>query len=839
MDFYQKHSSAILEEFSTTENGLSEKEAGRRLAHYGPNVIEVVRKPLWRIIIEPFANMFMVVLIVAAVFSILHGAALDAVIIGVIMAISAAIYYVQYFSTEKILRDLRDQSIEQAKVLRGGKQRAISATDLVMGDIIVVNEGQKIPADARVLSAEGVRVDESLLTGESEPVSKQPQPLKGQKPAYEQSNILFQGSFVVSGEATAAVVRTGNQTEFGRIAALSTRTDIESPVQKKIDALLTQIIIMVVIVSIIVFILSMQRGIEVGEAIRFILTLAVSAVPEGLPVAITVILVLGMRRLAKQKALIRNMAAIETLGVVTTVATDKTGTLTKNILTVQKTWQLPHANDALNEILPYTVNQTKGRLHDPLDIAFAVHAKSTKRSVPDTHALVASLPFDHRFAMSGNLWQHGTTFSAYIKGAPEHILGKTSLNKTETQQVLAALEELTGEGNRVIAFAKLQRATRHTTLETLPDKLIFIGLVAVADVLRPEAKPAVLAAKEAGIQVQMITGDHVETAYRIAQQLGIATHRNEVFDSRKLNELSDKELVQLVGKINVFARVVPEQKYRILSALKAHGVPAMTGDGVNDVPALANANVGIAMGSGSQIAKDAGDMVLLDNNFKSIVSALKEGRVIFSNIRRMLFYLLTTTTGEILTMIGALLIGLPLPVAPVQILWINLVTDTALVIPLGLEPGEKHIMKQRPRRPGAPLLNRYLVSRLLLTAATMAVVALIIFQLFMQSHGVAAAQTFTFTALVVMQWANALNARRELQSIFGRGEASNKKFYIGLGIAASLQLLALFGPLQPVLHVVQVPPLMLFVTSLVAASAVIAVSELHKYFGRHHLKLHG
>ncbi|HEX6258000.1 MAG TPA: cation-transporting P-type ATPase [Candidatus Saccharimonadales bacterium] len=831
MHLYQKRSEDVLRELRSTVGGLSNHEAALRRAAQGPNSIVLKTRPLWRTLVEPFASIFMLVLFVAAIFSLFQHTLLDAIIILSIMAVSAIIYYVQHFSTEKILKDLQEKSTQAVIVWRGGRQRKINATELVTGDIITLNEGEKVPADARIIHASNVRVDESLLTGESMPVDKQPHPLKGEKETYEQTNILFQGSFIVSGEATAAVTAIGNATEFGQIAALATRTDTESPVQRKIDKLLTQIVVVVGVISLCALALSLYRNMELAAAVQFVLTLAVSAVPEGLPVAITVILVLGMRRMARRKALVRNMRAIETIGVVTTIATDKTGTLTRNILSLQHTWQSPHTSLKLLDLLPLTINETKGALHDPLDKAIEAYADAQNMPLPKFKH-IATLPFDHRFAMSGNIWQDGDTNFAVIKGSPEHVLRLTALSGEQKAEAEATLQALTKQGHRVIAVAKIQRVHSDFALEQVKKGLSFLGFIAVSDILRPEAKASVLAAKQAGISVHMITGDHFETAFSIAKQLGIASHRNEVFDSRQMHDLSDAQLQELVKRTTVFARVVPEQKYRILGALKHSGIAAMTGDGVNDVPALANAHVGIAMGSGSQIAKDAGDMILLDNNFKSIIEALREGRIIFSNIRRMLFYLLTTTTGEMLTMLGALLIGMPVPVAPVQILWINLVTDTALVIPLGLEPGEKNVMRLPPRRVKAPILSKLLISRLVLLATVMAITALCTFQAFAQSHGVAYAQTITFTVLVVMQWANALNARSESESIFTRLKTLNGKFYAGLSIAIALQWLALFGPLQSLLRVTPVSPADLAVAAGIGIGVIIAFGELHKYISR-------
>lgn len=832
MLYYTKTTEQTLHELDVSENGLAGSAADERLRIHGPNSIRVAGDPLWRKLIEPFTNVFMLVLFVAVLISISHHAYLDAAIIGVIMAASAIIYYVQRFSTERILRSLQKHSEQKVEVLRNNKPVEISTEKLVPGDIIVLAEGEKIPADARILFAESLRVDESQLTGESEPISKHADPLHGEKEVYEQANMLFQGSFIVAGDTTAVVVATGNNTEFGQLAALTADRSVTSPVQKKIDKLLAQIIAVVASVALVTFGLSLARGMEVTESLRFVLALSVSAVPESLPVAISVVLVLGMRRMAARKALVRNMRAIETVGVITTIATDKTGTLTKNKLTVQEIWQPRGAKANLASLVAHSINRANHGMHDPLDTALHDYAEHEHAVLPKA-APVTRFPFDQATAMSGNLWHHGTGLELVVKGAPEAILSHSDLTETEHEEATAALHHLTAQGYRVIAIAHTSLRTSIASFNELnrSTRLTFDGYVAVADVLRPEAKKAIAMALNAGVTVRMITGDHFETAYHIGQQLGMAENRSQVFDSRKMSVMSDDELRGVIDGTRVFSRVTPEHKYRILTLLKEKNITAMTGDGVNDVPALANAHVGVAMGSGAGIAKDAGDIILLDDNFKSIVEAMREGRAIFANIRRMLFYLLSTSTGEVMVMVGALIIGMPLPLVPVQILWVNLVTDTSMVIPLGLEPGERGSMNQKPKAPNAPILGKFLISRMILVALTMAILTLSLYAAFSAKYGHDYGRTIAFSALVVMQWANAFCSRSENESLFSRLRVINGKFYIGLGIGASLQALAIFGPLGPLLHITPVSIGDLIVSGVIAFVVPIIVSEAHKLVG--------
>ncbi|MBC7459460.1 cation-transporting P-type ATPase [Candidatus Saccharibacteria bacterium] len=839
MLFYNRSIDSTYDQLETGPEGLSRREAASRLIRDGRNEIRITGEPLWRKLAEPFLNVFMLVLFFAAFVSLVHGATFDAVIILVIMSTSALIYYIQRFSTERILRSLQKHTAQSVEVIRAGVSHDVDASELVAGDLIRLAEGDKVPADIRLTIASAVRVDESVLTGESVPVNKTTDPIGTKKEVYEQTNMLFQGSFIVSGQATGIVVFTGNTTEFGRIASLAKKTPdaATSPVQKKIDKLLTYIVVAVAGLAVGAFVLAISRGIELTEAIRFVLALSVSAVPESLPVAISVILVLGMRRMAAKKALVRTMTAIETIGVITTIATDKTGTLTENKLSVQEIWRSTSCSLDMTQTAYQATNRHDNKSRDPLDIAIIEYARSKDVS-PTPGELISTLPFDQSVSMSGNVWHHQGHYQLVVKGAPEHILDASHLTHRDKQDAERALQKLTTSGYRVIALAIIpvdgpidQFSQIHTKTP-----FQFVGFLAVADSLRPTARRAIVTAQRAGVTVRMITGDHFETAYHIGRQLGLIDTKEQVFDSRLMNDLTDMQLRERVEQARVFSRVTPENKYRILQILKSTEVTAMTGDGVNDVPALSSAHVGVAMGSGSQIAKDAGDIILLNDNFESIVRAMKEGRIIFANIRRMLFYLLSTNTGEAITMVASIAMGLPLPLAPVQILWVNLVTDTSMVIPLGLEPGEKRTMRMKPISPTAPLLSRYMISRIVVVALTMATIAISLYAYYNGRYGADYGQTIAFCALVVMQWANAFNARSTYESVFIRLKVWNKAFYIGLTISIILQVLAVFGPLQGLLHISPVALGDLFMTSILAFIVPIVVVEIHKFFGRRYIK---
>lgn len=839
MQFYNSSVKEVLDEFGSSHDGLTSAKVTRAREKYGLNQLEVKGEPLWRKLIEPFSDVFTFVLMLAVAISVISGEYIDAAIVAAIISISAIIYYVQRFSTERILRALQKKDAVKTTVIRDGKSHIIDASELVPGDVFVLTEGEKIPADARIMSSSSLRVDESQLTGESLPIGKSPEEIKGTKEIYEQANMIFQGSFVIGGEGHAIVVRTGNTTEFGRIANLSTPSSGRSPVQEKIDALIKKLVYAISAISLVTFGLALWRGIEFTESLRYVIALAVSAVPEGLPIAITVILVLGMRRMAAKQALVRTMRSIETIGTVTTIATDKTGTLTKNKLTVQHIWKFPSSKTALDTVIAHAAIHGSGKAKDPLDTALLDYTNSESHSEHKQPYKV--FPFDQDAAMSGNAWHHGDSYILSLKGAPEKLIDLCELTENERESITHQVHQMAADGFRVIGFAELSTHKLPETLGKLKSshRIQFVGLVGVADVLRTEAAEAIQKATSAGIVVRMITGDHFETAASIGKSLGIITRADQVFDSRKMHTMDDEQLIRAIRDVRVFARVIPDQKQRLLHILKQTHITAMTGDGVNDVPALTKAHVGISMGSGTEIAKDAGDIILLDDNFKSIIDAVEEGRIIFTNIRRMVLYLLSTNLGEVLVATGSLIIGLPMPLYPVQILWINLVTDTSMVIPLGLEPGGKGTMNHPPINPKAPLLNRYFISRIITVAVAMAVITLASFTYFLNTHDVEYARTVAFIVLITMQWGSAIAMRSNFTPIWKSAFRPNVPFAVGMIVSILLQLLAFFGPLAPWLHVTPIDMPHFIIMSIIPVIFIILVIETHKFIGvllDHHKK---
>ena len=831
MLFYELSVKETLEKFRTNaETGLSNIEVEKRRRQFGKNELEAKGTPLWRKLLEPFLDIFMVMLLVALALSVIQGAWTEVLMIAIIIAINAIIDYVQQFSTERILRNLRQKTIQPVEVFRNGEKFDVDTSELVPGDIVILDEGDRVPADGRILEESGLYANESMLTGESEPIAKDANKISGERKIYEQKNMVFSGSFVVTGKARMLVVATGNNTEYGRIASLASSAEAESPIQQKIGKLVSKIAIVVVALAAIAFTLQLIQGTDFFLALEFTLAMIVSAVPEGLPIAISVVLALGARRMAKKNALIKEMRAIESIGIVTTIASDKTGTLTENKLSITSTWQL---NDSANIIRAIAMSALpEGISTDALDTAIIRYLKTHHHSqlIPDDGSHIDpahSYAFDQGLKMSGNLYAHNYLV---VKGAPETIMSRCRLSEASRQKVEAAILRMTSKGHKVLAVAEAKLEHNINELARLDKnaKMTFLGLFSVADTLRPEAPRAIAGALRADVKVKMITGDHWQTAYEIGKELGLVTDESEVFDCSKMGNITDDNLSDVIRATTVFARVTPEDKFRILDILKRDEITAMTGDGVNDVPAIANAHIGIAMGNSPSIVQDAGDIILLDNNFKNIVTAMQEGRVILTNIRRMLVYLLSTNAGEAITIIGALLLGSNQILFPIQILWINLVTDSLMVVPIGLEPPEDYYMKQKPERKDAPILNSILISRMIIIAVTMAAITLASYFISSSFLSPEQANTLAFHALIVMQWANAFNIRGNHEGVFQRLKVPNWKFLATLSIAIFLQILALSGPLRPFVNTVATPALPLFVTSIIAFTVPIIVVELHK-----------
>lgn len=832
MLYYNKTTSRALKELDTTLNGLSTSGVSRAKEKFGLNTITYKTVPLWQKLLEPLTDVFVIILFISALLSVFIGEYVDAFVIVIIIMINIGIDYFQKIKTERILKSLRNQAIQIVTVKRNMEFVKIKETELVPGDIVILSDGNKVPADIRVIESTALRVDESALTGESLPISKNEHALRGFKDIYEQTNMLFQGTFITSGTCIGVVCKIGNKTEFSKIAQLIDIEPEKNPIQKKITKLVAQIIIIVGAASVITFILLIVRGEPLAEALRFVLAMAVSAIPEGLPVTVSIILALGMRTMAKHKALVTNMRSLEVIGSVNVIATDKTGTLSKNKLIIKELWQAPFTNEkfSLKSCLVLSLNAGNGGDSDPLD---AVIKNYTQNIAKPQLEQTATMPFAQSAMLSGSTYKTTSGYYTALKGSPERIISIADLTEEEREQSQFALNDLTSQGYRVIGLATFssKKPIKDLNLAMKQKNIKLIGFVAIADELRPESKAAVKKVTNAGISVHMITGDHESTALTIGKSLAIATSKDQVLDSSRIDEASMDDSIK---KYKVFSRIMPEDKFKILSLLKRDNIVAMTGDGVNDAPALSAAHVGIAMGDGSQIAKDASDIVLLNNNFKTVVTAIEEGRLIIDNIKRVIVYLLTTNTGEVLTLMGALIIGWPAPLMPIQILWVNIVTDTTMVIPLGVEPGEKNIMKRKPIPVNAPLLSRFLIGKMIMSALVIAITTLFIYGYFLNMHGQAYAQSAAFLTLVVTQWANAFSMRSHTEYAITRIFVKNKLFWAMLLTSILIQIAVLETPLGALLHITPLSYTDLASIAAIAFIIPIAVSELQKYIFKRH-----
>ncbi len=838
-NFYNQTVKATLAEFSVNaENGLTTKEVLRRQAKYGKNFLRVQETPLWRKLLEPFLDIFMIILIAAFLLSAVQQDWIETIAIGVIIVADATIYYIQRFSTDRILRSLQNSTRQAVAVIRDGTEQALDASELVPGDIVILREGDRIPADGRIVKESGLLADEAMLTGESEAIAKDARAISGLKKVYEQRNMVFSGAFVLTGSGRFVVTATGNDTEYGRIASLASSVQESSPIAEKINRLVLKIAIVVVILAIIVLAVQLVDGIELFSALKFTLAMIVSAVPEGLPIAISIILALCAKRMAREHALIKELKAIESIGIVTTIASDKTGTLTENRLELREVWSPGNVASfrrqlARTALCEATLIDDEGGSTpaDPLDVSIIAYLADHQIDCNKLEPL-RSYAFDQDLKLSGNLYRgENGALELALKGAPETIINRSKLTPAEREKLELKLTELASKGYKVIAIASGEIKSEINELGRLnkSDKFDFEGFIAIADAIRAEAGRAIKQNARMGVKTKMVTGDHAGTAYAIGRELGLAKDISEVLDCSKLGNISDDDLVDMVKTVTVFARVTPEDKFRILNAIKQSEICAMTGDGVNDVPALVGAHVGIAMGDSPSVVQDAGDIVLLDNNFQNITEAIRESRTVLANIRRMLSYLLATNAGEALTMIGALVLLGDQLLTPIQILWINLVTDSLMVIPLGLEPDEAKILRQKPQSKDAPILPASMIVRMIIIAVLMSALTFgtyFIAKVILGSPE--QANTLAFTALVVMQWSSAISARGLYESAWQRLRVRHHSFWWALLVAVLLQVSAIFGPLAVLTGTVPTPLPAIIVTAGVAFVLPLMAIEVYK-----------
>ena len=811
----------LLESFRCSSQGLTGEEAAARLKQYGPNELQAGKnKSVFRIFLEQFADFLVIILILAAVISAVMGDVESTVVILAVITMNAILGTVQTVKAAASLDSLKQMSAPEAKVLRDGGVIQIPGREVVPGDIVVLEAGDCVCADGRLIECASLSCAESALTGESLPVEKHTAPIEGEVPLGDRKNLVFSGSFVTYGRGKFLVTGTGMNTEMGKIATLLKNTEEKkTPLQMSLDNFGKKLSIGILVICAILFGVSVVlRGEPVMNAFLFAVALAVAAIPEALSSIVTIVLSFGTRKMARENAIIRKLQAVEGLGSVSVICSDKTGTLTQNKMTVKKLYtggrvvDAEHADfaNALQEPLlraallcsDATVNE-RGEIGDPTETAlvrlgerYGFDEEETREKWPR----LSELPFDSDRKLMSTVHELSGGLMMITKGAVDVLLDRTGLSREERAEIERVNEEFSGQGLRVLAFACRSLRNARVGLED-ENELNFLGLIAMMDPPREESKAAVAQCISAGIRPVMITGDHKVTASAIAKELGILTEGARAIEGSEIDGLSDKELQALVPQVSVYARVSPEHKIRIVRAWQELGhLVAMTGDGVNDAPALKQADIGVAMGvTGTEVAKDAAGMVLTDDNFATIVQAVKNGRNIYANIKRAIQFLLSGNTAAILTVLYASLAALPVPFAAVHLLFINLLTDSLPAIALGLEPHSDAVMEEHPRPRNEGILTKSFLWSVVTEGFVIAAAVIAAFHMGLNNGGAAVASTMAFATLCLSRLFHGFNCKSRRPVLLSKKLWNNKPllgaFAIGAALLAAVVLIPAVQPL--------------------------------------------
>ena len=881
MRWHQKEISQVIEELGTSLNGLSQTEAQKRLEEYGPNELqEKEKKSPFIMFLDQFKDFLIIVLICAAVIAGVVGKPIDALAIIAIVILNAIIGFIQEYKAEEAMAALKKMAAPKSTVLRDGVPSNILASEIVPGDIVLLEAGQIVPADMR-LETVNMKVDEAALTGESVPVEKHIAPLRDKHlPLGDRKNVVYQGTIVTYGRGVGVVVATGMETEMGKIATmLQEEKDVKTPLQQRLAAFGKRLAIAILVICAIVFTAGLMRGEPVTLMLLTAISLAVAAIPEALPAIVTIALALAAKKMAKQNALIRKLPAVETLGSVTYICSDKTGTLTLNKMAVEEIWMdgklekgsrvqgvewssektLEPLNPRTLESLFFTalalsndaqVDADGNLIGDPTEIALFNIARDKdfdKKELEEKFPRVTEIPFDsdrkcmttiHKTGVRSRESGEKAEFISFTKGAIEvlieqadNILASEGLKELDKNEILKISEGMAADGLRVlgVCMRRWDAMPDDISPENIEAGLTILGLVGLMDPPREEAKEAVALCKTAGIKPVMITGDHPLTARAIAKRLGILDDDTRaVITGRELEKVSLEEFEERVEHIRVYARVAPDQKLKIVKALQDKGqFVAMTGDGVNDAPAIKRANIGIAMGiTGTDVSKEASSMILLDDNFATIVRAAKEGRLVYDNILKFIKYSMTSNAGTLWAIFLAPFFGLPLPLLPLQILWMNLLTDSLPGLALTAEPAERDVMKKPPRHPDEGVFAHgrgfYIVKFGLVIGITA-----LLFQAFAIKEGMPW-QTMVFTALVIGRMAVAMSVRSDYDSLFKIGFFSNKPLLGAVLLTFTLQMTVVYMPfLNPIFKTEPLALSELMVT-LALSAVVFFVMEIEK-----------
>ncbi|MDP4089646.1 MAG: cation-translocating P-type ATPase [Bacillota bacterium] len=845
MWFQKTVGTVVMETETDILNGLSDEEVVRRREMYGLNKLQgKKKKTMLRMILSQLNDVLIYILLAAAVVSLILGEESDAIVIAVVIVINAVVGVIQESKAEKSLEALKKLSTPKAIVKRNGEILEIQSEELVPGDVVIIDAGRFIPCDLRLTETVNLKIEESTLTGESVPVEKAADTVfeASDTSLGDQRNMAFMSTLAAYGRGIGIAIGTGMNTEIGKIARMLEEQKNElTPLQKKLEELGKILGFGAIIICALIFIVGLLQGRPVFQMFLTAISLAVAAIPEGLPAIVTIVLAMGVQRMIKENAIVRKLPAVETLGAVNIVCSDKTGTLTQNKMTVTRFYtngvlspiSLLEPDKQSNRLLlenmmlcndaTYSENSKTG---DPTEIALlemGFKFNLFKDELNKAHARTDEIPFESDRKLMTTVNRYENKYYVMTKGAIDNLLkvctkafingDMVPLDENIKSDILSAANVMSDDALRVLGGAYKVIQDTHVELDALESDLIFIGLVGMIDPPREEVKASIELCKSSGIRTIMITGDHKNTAFAIAKELGIAEQESQAVFGSELDKLSEEELYSAIDNFRVFARVSPEHKVKIVKALKAKGnIVSMTGDGVNDAPSLKMADIGVAMGiTGTDVAKGASDMILTDDNFSTIVSAIEEGRNIFNNIKKSIIFLLSCNTGELFALFLAILLGWAAPLKPIHILWVNLITDTLPALSLGVDPGDKDVMKGNPRNPKESLfaggagirmfLNGLLIGLLTLTAFVIGAKVYSgnngIFPLFprnLSEEALTHAQTMAFVVLSVSQLFHAFNMRHPIKSIFQVGIFTNKNLLAAVLIGIFLQEVVITVP---------------------------------------------
>lgn len=816
---WQKSKAELFQDFACSEEGLTGQEASRRLEQYGPNELQAGKqKSIPRIFLEQFADFLVIILIIAAIISAVLNDVESTVVILAVITMNAVLGTVQTVKATASLDSLRQMSAPTAKVLRDGQVIQIPGREVTVGDVVLLEAGDSVCADGRLLECASLKTAESALTGESLPVEKDEEGIEGEVPLGDRKNMVFSGSFVTYGRGKFLVTGIGMETEMGKIAALLKSTEEKkTPLQISMDQFGRKLSIGILIICALVFAVSVfVRQENVMNAFLFAVALAVAAIPEALSSIVTIVLSFGTQKMAQENAIIRKLQAVEGLGSVSVICSDKTGTLTQNKMTVKKLYaggkiiraEEADFSDPLQEPLLRTallcsdaVVNDSGEVGDPTETALVRLGQDhgiSEAGAREHYPRLTELPFDSDRKLMSTVHEFSGGLTMVTKGAVDVLLDRSVITPEERTEIERVNQQFSEEGLRVLAFACRTVEDTNVTLED-ENNLTFLGLIAMMDPPRVESKAAVAECISAGIRPIMITGDHKVTASAIAKEIGILTEGTEAVEGAVIENMSDEELREFVPRVSVYARVSPEHKIRIVRAWQDRGnLVAMTGDGVNDAPALKQADIGVAMGiTGTEVAKDAAGMVLADDNFATIVKAVKNGRNVYANIKRAIQFLLSGNAAGIITVLYASILGLPVPFAAVHLLFINLLTDSLPAIALGLEPHSDAVMHEKPRPRSEGILTKTFLSNVVIEGLVIAIATIVAFHIGLANGGAATGSTMAFATLCFSRLFHGFNCKAATPVVFKK-QFWNNKYLLGAFLVGTLLLAAVL--LVPVLE---------------------------------------